>query len=91
MTITAPAPIPFTRELVEAGVNKAHTYDSWARAVIAEAFERAASAESFDSNGMSVTGDITIRPGSTVGRDPSTNSVCIDVAFLGIHIHVEWE
>jgi hypothetical protein len=90
-TATASVPVPFTRELVEAGANRAHTYESWARAVIAEAMDRAARTESFDSDGISVTGDITIRPGSTVGRDPSTNSVCIDVEFLGIHIHVEWD
>lgn len=97
MTVTAPAPtttptpIPFTPDLVTAGANRAHTYESWARAVIAEAMERASSSDSFDSNGVSVPADITIRPGSTVGRDPSTNSVCIDVEFLGIHIHVEWD
>jgi hypothetical protein len=94
-TATAPAPVatpvPFTRELVEAGAMRAHTYESWARAVIAEALERVANDDTFDSDGMSVTGDITIRPGSTVGRDPGTNSGCIDVEFLGIHIHVEWE
>jgi len=98
MTVTAPTPttpttpttVPFTPELVTAGANRAHSYESWGRAVIAEAMERASSSDDFDSAGVSVPAEITIRPGSTVGRDPGTNSGCIDVEFLGIHIHVEW-
>jgi len=91
MTTTPPAPVPFTSELVQAGANRAHSYESWGRAVIAEALERASKPDQFDSDGISITGDITIRPGSTAGRDPSINSGCIDVEFLGIHIHIEWE
>lgn len=91
MVTTEPAVTPFTPELVSAGANRAHTYESWGRAVIAEAMERASKSDDFDSDGVTVSADITMRPGSTVGRDPSTNSVCIDVEFLGIHIHIEWD
>ena len=59
MTVTAPTTptpttIPFTPELVTAGANRAHSYESWARAVIAEAMERASSSDDFDSAGVSV-------------------------------------
>ena len=100
MTVTSPepsakpapvAPVPFTPELVTAGANRAHTYESWARAVIAEAMERASASDDFDSDGVSVSADITIRPGSTLGRDPSVNFVCIDFELFGIHIHIEWD
>jgi hypothetical protein len=68
MTTTATAGVPFTPQLVEAGANRAHTYESWGRAVIAEAMERASKSNDFESDGVSVNADITMRPGSTLGR-----------------------
>jgi hypothetical protein len=91
MATTSPEVAAFTPELVSAGANRAHTYESWGRAVIAEALRRAAKSDEFDSDGVTVSADITMRPGSTAGRDPSTNSGCIDVDILGVHIHIEWE
>jgi len=47
MATTSPEVAAFTPELVSAGANRAHTYESWGRAVIAEALRRAAKSDEF--------------------------------------------
>jgi hypothetical protein len=83
--------VPFP-ELLAAGAGRVHTYESWARAVIAEALKRASASEEINSAGVSVPADITIRPES---RDPSVNfpfggsGTCGGAEVFGIRIHVD--
>ena len=90
-TTPTPTTLTFSSELVAAAAGRVHTYESWARAVIAEAMKRASTAEAFDAHGMTVSADITIRPEST-GRDPKLEwgtKTCGGIELFGIRLHVE--
>jgi hypothetical protein len=90
-TTTMPDPQVLTPDIVGAARIRAHTYESFGRAIVAEALRRAEIAETLDGDGVTLSTEFTVRPGSTAGRDPAVRSFCLDVDIFGasIHIYVE--
>ena len=88
VTTTTPDPLVLTPDIVGAARIRTHTYESFGRAVVAEALRRAEMAESFSGEGVTLSTPFTVKPGSTAGRDPAIRSFCLDVDILGVSIHV---
>ncbi len=87
-TTTTPDPQVLTPEIVGAARIRAHTYESFGRAIVAEALRRAEMAESFSSEGVTLSTEFSVKPGSTAGRDPAVRSFCLDVDLFGVSIHI---
>ena len=78
------------RELLANGAVRAHNFESFGRAIVAEAL-RNASERRIDAAGTKFPTEITIRASSAAGRDPSIRSVDIEVCIgsICVQVHIE--
>ena len=79
--------VQLTPELLANGAVRAHNFESFGRAIVAEAL-RHASEGTIDAAGTKIPSEITIRPSSVAGRDPTIRTVCIDVCVGPVCVHV---
>jgi hypothetical protein len=78
-----------TPELLANGAVRAHNFESFGRAIVAEALRQGeASFAEVDAAGTKIPTEITIRPSSIAGRDPTIRTVCIDVCVGPVCVHV---
>jgi hypothetical protein len=87
-TTTIPDPQVLTPDIVGAARIRAHNYESFGRAIVVEALRRAETAETLDGDGVTLSTEFTVRPGSTAGRDPAVRAFCLDVDLFGVSIHI---
>jgi predicted signal transduction protein with EAL and GGDEF domain len=76
-----------TPDLLANGAVRAHNFESFGRAIVAEALRQASSAK-VNAAGTKIPTEITIRPSSIAGRDPTIRTVCIDVCVGPVCVHV---
>ena len=83
--------VNLTPELVGTGASRAHSYESFGRAVVAHALRAAAKSGTLGALTTTVPAEFTVRSSTTEDRGPVIRSGCIDVCIFDVCVHVQWE